>query len=227
MNNMQIFWQGHACFQIAATPAKNSQIRIVIDPYSEDIGLKLPKLEADIVLSTHSHYDHNNVKAVQGPLTGSGQAPFVVEGPGEYEVKGVFVQGIHSWHDEKEGALRGSNTIYTIDAEELRLCHLGDFGQAELTSEQLEKIGDVDVLMVPVGGVYTIDAKGAVKIITQIEPKITIPMHYALPKLKAKLEGVDKFLKAVGVKAIEPESKLSIKKKDISEEEAKIVVLKP
>lgn len=220
MNNMQIFWQGHACFQIAATPAKNSQIRIVIDPYSEEIGLKLQKLEADIVLSTHSHYDHNNVKALGGN-------PFIVEGPGEYEVKGVFVQGIHSWHDEKQGAESGGNTIYTIDVEELRLCHLGDFGQAELSSEQLEKIGAVDVLMIPVGGVYTIDAKAAVKIMSQIEPKITIPMHYALPKLKAKLEGVDKFLKAVGIKALEPESKLSIKKKDISGEEAKIVVLKP
>lgn len=217
---MQIFWQGQSFFQIAALPAKNSQIRIVIDPYSEEIGLKLPKLDADIVLSTHSHYDHNNVKAVGGN-------PFIIEGPGEYEVKGVFAQGIHSWHDEKQGAERGGNTIYTIDVEELRLCHLGDFGQTELTSEQLEKIGDVDVLMIPVGGVYTIDAKGALKIMSQIEPKITIPMHYAIPKLKAKLEGVDKFLKAVGVKALEPEAKLSVKKKDISGEEAKIVVLKP
>lgn len=217
---MQIIWQGHACFQIAATPAKNSQIRIVIDPYSEEIGFKLPKLEADIVLSTHSHYDHNNVKAVSG-------SPFIIEGPGEYEVKGVFVQGVPSWHDEKEGSLRGSNTIYTIDVEDLRLCHLGDFGQTELTSEQLEKIGDVDILMIPVGGVYTVDAKGALKIMSQIEPKITLPMHYALPKLKVKIEGVDKFLKAVGVKRLEPEAKLSIKKKDLSEEEAKIVLLKP
>ena len=217
---MQIFSHGHACFQIAATPAKNSQVRIVIDPYSEEIGLKLPKIEGDIVLSTHSHYDHNNIKAINGN-------PFVIEGPGEYEVKGVFVQGIPAWHDEKQGTLRGSNTIYTIDVEELRLCHLGDFGQAELSSEQLEKIGDVDVLMIPVGGVYTIDAKGALKIMSQIEPKITIPMHYGLPKLKVKLEAVDKFLKAVGIKALEPEPKLSIKKKDISEEEAKVIVLKP
>jgi L-ascorbate metabolism protein UlaG (beta-lactamase superfamily) len=217
---MNILWYGQACFQITAVPQKNSQIRIVIDPYAEEIGLKLPKLEADIALATHGHYDHNNVKAITG-------SPFIIEGPGEYEVKGVFVQGIHSWHDENQGAERGSNTIYTIDAEELRLCHLGDLGQSELSSEQLEKIGEVDVLMIPVGGVYTIDAKGAVKIMTQIEPKITIPMHYALPKLKVRLEELDKFLKAVGVKSIAPEPKLSIKKKDLSGEEAKIIVLEP
>lgn len=217
---MNILWHGQACFQIIASPAKNSQIRIVIDPYSEEIGLKLPKLEADIVLVTHAHYDHNNVKAVSGTT-------FLVESPGEYEVKGVFVQGVPSWHDEKEGKERGSNTIYTIDTEELRLCHLGDLGQTELTSEQLEKIGDVDILMIPVGSVYTIDAKGAAKIMAQIEPKITIPMHYGLPKLKVKLDGLDKFLKAIGLKHIAPLPKLSIKKKDISEKEAKIVVLQP
>ncbi len=220
MNTMQIFWHGQACFQITALPQKNSQIRVVIDPYSEDIGLKLPKLEADIVLATHNHYDHNNVKALL-------DNPFIIEGPGEYEIKGVFVQGIHSWHDESQGAERGSNTIYTIDSEEMRLCHLGDLGQSELSSEQLEKIGNVDILMMPVGGVYTIDAKGALKIMSQIEPKITIPMHYALPKLKVRLQGLDNFLKAVGVKSITAEPKLSIKKKDISDEEAKIIVLKP
>ena len=217
---MQIFWRGQSCFQMVSSSAKNGQVKIIIDPYSEEIGLKFPKSDADIVLSTHNHYDHNNIKAVSGN-------PFIIDGPGEYEVKGVFVQGIHSWHDEKQGSERGANTIYTIEVEDLKLCHLGDLGQTELTSEQLEKIGDVDVLMIPVGGFYTIDAKGALKILSQIEPKIIIPMHYALPKLKVKLDGVDKFLKAVGVKSLEPQAKLSIRKKDISEDEAKIIVLSP
>jgi len=205
---------------MVSSSAKNGQVKIIIDPYSEEIGLKFPKSDADIVLSTHNHYDHNNIKAVSGN-------PFIIDGPGEYEVKGVFVQGIHSWHDEKQGSERGANTIYTIEVEDLKLCHLGDLGQTELTSEQLEKIGDVDVLMIPVGGFYTIDAKGALKILSQIEPKIIIPMHYALPKLRVKLDGVDKFLKAVGVKSLEPQAKLSIRKKDISEDEAKIIVLSP
>jgi len=217
---MFITWQGQSCFQIVAIPVKNGQVRIVIDPFSEETGLRVPKLEADILLVSHNHYDHNNIKAVGGN-------PFLIQGPGEYEIKGVYVQGISSWHDDVQGKERGENTIYTIEVEDLKLCHLGDFGEKELNDEILEQIGEVDILMIPVGGVYTISAKEALKIMSQIEPRITIPMHYAIPKLKAKLDGVDKFLKTLGVKAIEPSDKLSIKKKDIPAEEAKIVVLKP
>lgn len=223
---MQIIWHGQSCFQIIATPHhKNSgggQTSILIDPFSEEIGLRLPKLETDILCVTHSHYDHNNIRAVSG-------RPFLIEGPGEYEIKGAYVQGIPAFHDEKQGSERGENTIYAIEVEGLRVCHLGDFGQKELTNEQLEGIGEIDVLMVPVGGVSTISAKEALKVITQIEPKITIPMHYQIPKLKikSKLDGLDKFLKALGVKSINPLNKLLVKKKDLSPEEAKIVVLKP
>ena len=216
---MNIIWHGQSLFELITTPAKNSQVKIVIDPFSEEVGLRVPKLEADIVLTTHNHYDHNNVKAVSGN-------PFLISGPGEYEIKNVFIQGIASWHDDKKGAERGENTIYTIEAEDLKLCHLGDLGQKELFAEQLEKIAEVDILMIPVGGVFTISAKEALKIMSQIEPKITIPMHYALPKLKIKLDGLDKFLKIMSIKSIEPLNKLSIKKKDISPEEAKIIVLK-
>lgn len=217
---MNISWKGQSCFQIIASPKKNGQVNIVIDPFSEETGLKLPKMEADILLVTHGHEDHNNAKAVSG-------SPFLISGPGEYEIKDVFIQGIPAFHDNEQGKERGETTIYAIETEDIRLCHLGDLGQAELTSEQLEKIGSVDILMAPVGGVYTIDGKEAVKIISQIEPKITIPMHYHLPKLKYKIEGLDKFLKQLGLKSVQPESKLSIKKKDLSEEEAKIVVLTP
>lgn len=160
-------------------------------------------------------------------LLPDGKAALLIEGPGEYEVKEVYIQGIHSWHDEKEGAVRGENTIYTIETEDLKLCHLGDFGQKELTDEQLEEIGEVDILMIPIGGVSTISAKEALKIMSQIEPKITIPMHYQIPKLKSKLDNLDKFLKALGVKKLEPVNKLSIKKKDVIPEEAKIIILKP
>jgi len=261
---MNIQWHGQSCFQIIARREKNSPISIVIDPFDESLGLRVPKLEADILLITHSHRDHNNVKAVSA--TTSGSSPFLISGPGEYEVKEVYIQGIHSWHDEREGRERGENTIYTIEAEDLKLCHLGDFGQKELTEEQLEKIGEVDVLMIPVGGVYTISAKEAIRVMSQIEPKIIIPMHYQIPERQrrverrgrsplrppsfrrakakvekketsstpklnppagGKLDGIDKFLKVVGIKSIAPESKLSIKKKDISGEEVKIIVLKP
>ena len=217
---MNIIWHGQSCFQIISSQGKNNHVNIVIDPFSEDIGLRVPRLEADILLVSHSHHDHNNIKAVAG-------TPFVINGPGEYEIKEVFIQGIPAFHDSSLGEERGANTIYTIEAEELKLCHLGDLGQKELTPEQIDKIGEVDILMIPVGGVYTISAKEAVKIMSQIEPNIIIPMHYQLPKLKIKLDELDKFLKTMGIKKLDSLSKLSIKKKDILPEEAKIIVLNP
>ena len=222
---MNIIWYGQSCFEIITAPNKNGQVSIVIDPFSEEIGLRLPKLEADILLITHRHSDHDNIKAISTPKSAS--LPFLICGPGEYDIKNVIIQGISSFHDNSQGKERGENTIYTIEIEDLKICHLGDLGQKELTEEQLEKIGEVDILMIPVGGVYTISAKEAPKIMSQIEPKITIPMHYALPKLKIKLDLLDKFLKTFGIKNLEPLKKLSIKKKNISPEEAKIVVLRP
>jgi len=217
---MTIIWHGQSLFEITTSRGKNNQVNIVIDPFSQEVGLRLPKLEPNIVLSTHEHYDHNNVKAVGGNY-------FLIEGPGEYEIREIFIQGIPAFHDDLQGKERGKTTIFTIEAEELRLCHLGDLGQKELTPDQLEKIGEIDILMIPIGGNYTISGKEAVKIMSQIEPKIIIPMHYALPKLKVKLEGVEKFLKTMGIKKIEPVNKLTIKKKELLEEEAKIIVLKP
>ncbi|MCP6718294.1 MAG: MBL fold metallo-hydrolase [Patescibacteria group bacterium] len=215
---MNIVWQGHAFFQITTNPQKNSLIKIAIDPYEKNLGLRLPKTEADVLLVTHQHYDHNNIKAVSGN-------PFLIEGPGEYDVKNIFVHGIPSFHDEKQGKERGENTIYVIESENLKICHMGDFGQKELTDEQLEKIGEVDILMIPVGGTYTISAQEALKIVSQIEPRITIPMHYSLPNLKIKLDPVSKFLKAFGLKSLKPIKKLSIKKRDLAQDEAKIIIM--
>ena len=214
---MHIIWHGQSFFQIQTSLIKGEQTTLAVDPFDETAGLKVPLVAADILLITHDHADHNNKKAIKG-------SPFLIEGPGEYEVKEIFVQGIPSFHDEEEGKKRGPNTIYTIDAEEMRLCHLGDFGQKELTEDQLEQIGDIDVLMIPVGGEFTIDAKGAAHVISQIEPKIVIPMHYALPKLKVKLDEVEKFLKEIGKKSVVPQPKLLIKKKDLPPE-TQVVVL--
>jgi len=235
---MQIIWHGQSCFEISATPAKNSQIKIVIDPFSQETGLRVPRMEADILISTRSNYDHNSIKEVSGVSSvSSRQAPFLISGPGEYEIKNIFIQGIASLGNDvladkdKKIKEQGERTIYIIEAEDLKLCHLGDLSQKELSEEQLEKIGEVDILMIPVGGLYTLSAKEALKMMTQIEPKITIPMYYSLPKLNppggGKLDGLDKFLKSLGVKSIEPLPKLTVKQKDFSTEEAKIVVLKP
>lgn len=217
---MQIVWKGQSCFQILASPRKQESLKIVLDPYGEEIGLKLSPLEADVALFTHDHEDHNNAKALKA-------SPFLIANPGEYDVKGAYIKGIFSYHDEKEGQERGANTMYTLEVEDLRICHMGDFGQQELNAEQLEAIGDVDVLFVPVGGTYTIDAKGASHVVNQIEPRIAIPMHYALPKLKVKLASVEEFLKVMGAKNVQPQEKLTIKKKDLTAEETQIVVLTP
>ena len=219
---MQIVWKGQSCFCITVSRGKQEQVRILIDPFEDSIGLKLSPQGADIVLVTHGHLDHNNVKVVKGD-------PFVINSPGEYEAKGVFVQGIKTFHDDVQGKERGLNTVYTITAEGITLCHLGDLGQTELTPGQVEKIGQVHILMIPVGGTYTINGKEAGKIISQIEPAMIIPMHYAIPKLKTKLAPVDEFLYAMGKKGLEPQAKLTLKEKDVAgeREEAEVVVMRP
>lgn len=217
----KLTWAGQACFELSVAPSKDLSATIVIDPFEEKIGLKLPNITADVLLVTHQHYDHNNVKAIKG-------SPFIIDGPGEYEIKGIFVQGIDSFHDEVYGKERGKNTIYTIEAEDIRFCHLGDLGQKELTDDQLEKIGHVDVLMIPVGGTYTISSAEAPKIIGQIEPKMVIPMHYELPKLTIKLDSVNAFLKAIGKSNGEPMDKLTVKISTLpKDKDMEIVVLKP
>jgi len=217
---MNINWCGQSCFQIYSSQNKNHQVSIVIDPFDNEIGLRIPKLQADVLLISHDHHDHNNIKAVSGD-------PLVINGPGEYDVKEVVINGIPGFHDNSQGSERGRITIYTIETEEIKLCFLSDLGQKELTSEQLDKIGDVDILMIPIGGTYTINSAEAIKIMGQIEPKITIPMHYKIPKLNIKLEEADNFLKSLGIKNLEPLAKLSIKKKDLPTEEAKIILLQP
>ena len=216
----KIYWAGQSCFQISVSNSRDHSADVVIDPFGKEMGIKLPNLSADILLVSHNHPDHNNIEDVKG-------TPFVIDGPGEYEVRGVFVQGIPSFHDDKEGKERGLNTIYIIEAEDIRFCHLGDLGQKQLTDEQLEKIDRVDVLMIPVGGEYTISSVEAQKIISQIEPKIVIPMHYALPGLKAEVADVAKFLKIMGKNEIAPQDKFVVKTATLPKDGMEIVVLQP
>lgn len=216
---MQIAWHGHSFFELTATIGKE-QVKIAIDPFSKDIGLKPAKVEADLLLISHNHQGHNNKETIAGNY-------FLIDSAGEYEIKGVFVEAIHSFHDSQKGKERGENLIFLINVEDLKICHLGDFGQKELENSQLEKMVDIDVLMIPVGGKNTISFKEAIKIMSQIEPKITIPMHYFLPNLKIKLDSVDKFLKNLGIKSLKTEKKLLVKKESLSPEEAKIILLEP
>ncbi len=219
---MNINWYGQSCFQITLQKQKKDKekVSIVIDPFSEKTGLKLPKLKGHILLSTHDHFDHNNTEAVEGD-------PFVINSPGEYELHNVFIQGVSSYHDQEKGAERGINTIFSLETEGLRICHLGDFGEKELSSKQMENIGEVDILMIPVGGVYTIDAKDAVRVISQIEPRIVIPMHYKIPGLDVDLDDLSPFLKALGEKEVKKEEEMIVQEKDLPSTEMKIVPLVP
>ncbi len=193
---------------------------LVVDPFDESVGLKPPKLEADVLLMTHDHFDHSNKDAIKGD-------PLVIDSPGEYEVSDIFIEGIRSFHDKSEGKERGMNTIYILEGEGVRVCHMGDFGQEELTDEQLERIGEVDILMIPVGGVYTVDGKEATKVISQVEPRLVIPMHYKVEGLKVDLEELDQFLKAIGEKGASPEDKLNIQESKLPSGEMRVVPLNP
>jgi L-ascorbate metabolism protein UlaG (beta-lactamase superfamily) len=217
----KITWAGQSCFQINISNSKDHSANIVIDPFNENGGLKVLKTSADIVMITHDHPDHNCVKYIKGEY-------FLVSGPGEYEVKGVFIKGIPAFHDDLQGKEKGKITIYAFEAEGIKFCHLSDLGQSQLTNEQLEEIGSVDVLMVPVGGGgFTVDGQAASKIISQIEPKIVIPMHYHLPGLKMKLDDTSKFLKAMGKNSIVPQEKLQVKLSTLPKEGMEVVVLMP
>lgn len=220
---MHIQYFGHSCFKIT-TKNNGQDINIGIDPFDKQAGLKVPHFSADILLITHDHFNHNNIQAIKG--TGEAKQPFLINGPGEYEIKGVFIHGTTSAHDNQQGHERGDNTIFFIQTEDLSLAHLGDLGQTQLTDIQLEIIEGVDILIIPVGGTYTIDAKQATSIISQIEPRIIIPMHYKVPGLKIdKLDSVDNFIQEMGVKA-EVVDKLKITKKDLPQEETKVIVFR-
>jgi len=217
---MEITYLGHSCFRI-----KGKKNIIVTDPFNEDVGFKMPRVTADIITISHHHQDHNNVSAVKG--TTKRREPFVVDGPGEYEISDVSIFGIASYHDKSSGAKRGENTIYLISLDGLRLAHLGDLGH-KLTETQLEELNGVDVLFIPVGGTFTIDDNEAIEVVAQIEPRIIIPMHYKTADMKPdfgiKLT-VDDFLKAIGEEANKAKEKLDISK-DKLPEEREIVVLK-
>lgn len=217
---MDIYWGGQASFKI-----KGKNAAVIIDPFDPDFtGLKLPKdLTADVCLSTHDHGDHNNVGAV---TTSAGGKPMVFKESGEYEVSGVVITAIDTFHDDKEGSERGKNTIFHLNFDNLNILHLGDLGQSKLTEDQLTQIGDTDILLIPVGGVYTIDGKGAASIVSQLEPKIIIPMHYKIEGLKFELDGVEGFLKEMGAEGVVPVPKLSITKEKLPEEPMVVVLSK-
>lgn len=213
---MYIQWLGHSCFKIQDKTGPDG-VTIVTDPFDKSIGLKVPGFEADIVTVSHDHHDHNNVGALRG-------TPYVVKSAGEYDIKDVTIVGVDSFHDEKSGKDRGANVIFRFGLEGISIVHLGDLGHP-LDNKQMELMAGTDILMIPVGGKYTLDFKQAVEVVGQVEPRIIIPMHYMVPGLKLDIDPADKFIKEIGLKPRE-EEKLKIAKKDLPAEDMELVILK-
>ncbi|MGQ9546941.1 MAG: MBL fold metallo-hydrolase [Dehalococcoidia bacterium] len=189
---MEITWLGHACFLI-----KGKEKTIITDPCHPNVGYRLSQHKADIVTVSHFHPGHSYVEAVTN-------SPRRIKGPGEYEIGGVFITGVASFHDDKKGSLRGKNTIYLIEMDDLTLCHLGDLGHP-LEPSLIEELGGIDILFLPAGEVSTIPADTAVEIVRQLEPPIVIPMHYKTEAFSGNLNPLDKLLNAM--KISEPETK--------------------
>lgn len=209
---MEIIWYGHACFRLH----ERGGPYIVTDPYDDSIGYTLPSLRADIVTVSHGHSDHNYVQGVRGN-------PKVLNGPGEYEIQEVFITGIPTFHDQKQGEERGKNTVFLFDFDGLTICHLGDLGHM-LSQPQVEALGSVDALLIPVGGVYTIDAALAAEVVSLLEPRVVVPMHYKTKPLDLPLSTVDPFLKEMGVGDVTPRESLKVSKTNLPEE-TEVVVL--
>jgi L-ascorbate metabolism protein UlaG (beta-lactamase superfamily) len=214
---MFITYLGHSCFKIQDKIGPDGAT-IVTDPFDKEVGFKVPNIEADIVSISHDHHDHSNIDALRG-------TPFIVDTPGEYDIKGIAVRGVESFHDEKQGAERGNNMIFRFEVDGVSVAHLGDLAHV-LENKQLEILTGTDILLIPVGGKYTLDAKKAVEVISQIEPRIVIPMHYKTKDSKINdIDGVEKFVKEMGIQARE-EEKLKISKKDLPQEDMELVILK-
>jgi L-ascorbate metabolism protein UlaG (beta-lactamase superfamily) len=202
--SMKIKWYGHAAFKITT----GGGVRIIIDPYESGAfggALSYGKItdEADIVLTSHDHDDHNYTKDLHGNYT-------LFKEEGAYKEKGITIDAISCYHDYSKGKERGNNLIFVIDDDGLRIAHMGDLGHT-LAQDTVQKMGRVDILLLPVGGFYTIDPGEAGKVMQDINPKVTIPMHYKTPKCEFPISGVDAFT----------ESRKSVKTTNANEIEVK------
>lgn len=219
--SIQFIWHGLSCFSIEAKNG-DAVANLVTDPFSAETGLKIPRnLSGDVVTVSHDHSSHNNIEAVKAI---GDKKVFVINTPGEYEVGGLFVYGINAPHDAQGGGERGLTTLYRYEIGDLSVAHLGDLG-ADILDAQRETLEDIDILLIPVGGETVLNAKRAVEIVTQLSPRIVIPMHYAVPGLKAKSDPIEKFLKEMAAGNPERVAKFKAVKKDLPVEETKVVIL--
>ncbi len=203
---LQIRWHGHACFEIT------NNITVVTDPHDgKSIGIPAPSAIGDIILVSHDHYDHNSVKSVEK------EGSKVVTDGRKRTIDNVEIIGVDSFHDEEQGTKRGNNIIYKFILDGVRFCHLGDLGH-DLDDETVKKIGDVDILFVPIGGTFTVDGKQAWNVINKIKPKIIVPMHYKIGGLSLPIARLDPFLDLAKHKVIHVGNEIDIEKEDLPTE---------
>lgn len=217
-----IQYLGHSCFRLRGRDGI-----VLTDPYDRSVGIDVGKPNAHIVTVSHNHPDHANVAVVRPAR----EKVFTISGPGEYEVGGILISGVRTFHDKNHGADLGSNTVYVIHIDDVVFCHLGDLGH-ELTTQQIEEIGAIDVLFVPVGGGETINPAEAASVISQLEPRIVVPMHYApsaQSSFMSELAPLEKFTHELGIKEFTPEEKLSLSATSLPAdgEQTRIVIMTP
>jgi L-ascorbate metabolism protein UlaG (beta-lactamase superfamily) len=208
---MEIVWYGHSCFRL-----KTRGAIVLCDPCGKQVGYTIPRMRADIVTISADLPDYNNCSLAQGD-------PRVIRGPGEHEVKGVFVTGISTAQKKGKATDLPRNTLYLLDFDGLTVCHLGSLDHV-LPQNQLETLSDVDVLLIPVGANTTLNANQAAEVIGQLEPKIVIPMHYKTRAVQTKLDPVSKFLKEMGIADASARDSLEIDKGGLPSETQVIVL---
>lgn len=214
---MNIQYYGDFCFKISTKPAGRATDDIIIwtDPLQKGSGLRSPQGQVDIVFLSHSKEKEEGLFK---------EETVVLDTPGEYAIKGISALGLRAFADAVDGSERGQNTIFVFESEDIHLCYLGSLGH-DLSPEILEKLSDIDILFIPIGGSDTIDMKIAVELVHKIEPKVVIPMHYKIPGLTLPLDSEKAFCESLGNCSAQPINKLNIKRKDIEEKKMEIILL--
>jgi L-ascorbate metabolism protein UlaG (beta-lactamase superfamily) len=206
--SIEITWFGHSCFRL-----RDRAVAVVTDPYGKDMGLLLPRVRADLVTVSHDSDDHNYVKGVKSGFK-------MLAGPGEYEVSGVFATGLELRGERKKGKApaKPRNTVFLFEFEDLTICHLGDLDHVPTQAQVEEALGEVDVLLIPVGGGESLNATQASEVVSLLEPHIVIPMHYKVKGSTLKLDPVSKFLKEMGLDNVETQETIRISRAGLPEE---------